>query len=91
METWDDYIKGEQCATWGTSIPIKFKLADKLIEQGAIVVYDDRQSNSDCENSVILKIPKRWMRDPKPPKQISDKQREAARERLKEARKKIND
>lgn len=78
-ETTMEYVQGEKCAYYFTSIPSLVKRMNKLVEKYPESV-EVQKVNKD--GSTLYAIPARWMKQPRPPRTVSDKTKEAARKRM---------
>lgn len=84
-ETSIEYIKGEKIATFYSGEPKYRVLIHKWDEE-----YPNEVSiRVEDENGILAHIPVSWFRSPKPrsKKSLTDKQRQAAAERLRQSRK----
>lgn len=83
METWVDMIHNEPFATWGSNYPTEIRKMRKAIEDfpnDVTIMFDE---TDEIEGSLEIRIPKKWFKSPKQPKQVSDKLKKEASERFK--------
>ena len=82
-ETSVEYIKGENYLTWYSDDPNWVNRIRQLAAEDA-----DVQIVSDDDESVLVHCPVSWFKPPKPPikRNITDEQRQAGAERMKNMR-----
>ena len=82
-ETAVEYIKGENYLTWYSDDPIWVNRIRQMATDNAEV-----QIVNDDGESVLAHCPVSWFKPPKPPikRNMTDEQRQAAAERMKNAR-----
>ena len=79
-ETTIDYVVGDKEFTYYTA---ERRLISKLLKQAESHPADVKIIHTNPDGSIVAHLPIRWFKAPSPPKKVSDKQREAARERAK--------
>lgn len=82
-ETTIDYVVGDKEFTYYTA---ERRLISKLLKQAAAHPDEVKIIHTNPDGSIIAHLPIRWFKAPSPPKKVSDKQREAAKENAKKMR-----
>lgn len=84
-ETSIDFIHGEDVAVWSSDYFTVIRIMEEYLKNypDKVSIVSD-YSDSDGQNRCLtIKIPAKWMRNPKPPKSrnLTEEQREAMKER----------
>lgn len=84
-ETSIDFIHGEDVAVWSSDYFTVIRIMEDYLKNypDEVSVVSDYSDNDGQNRCLTIKVPAKWMRNPKPPKSrnLTDEQREAMKER----------